>query len=153
MPGLVRAGVDVSALLRLTALTGLFVGGEVWADAIVSGVVAGMSGLQELQLCDAPDFTDEGLLALSALTGLTTLGVLSCQLSTDLPTFLDGHGTTDEDEDEGCFLLWNQVRVLVEACCVILDINSLDRPFCDSTQKHCARCLSVSRHIHDCNIA
>jgi hypothetical protein len=119
-------------LLRLTALTGLFVGGEVWDTEVALSVLAGMSGLRELQLCDAPDFTDEGLLALSALTGLTKLGVLSCGLSSALSTFLDGRKTTDEDEEEGCFLLWKQVGVLVEACCMILDVNSLDSSFCKS---------------------
>jgi hypothetical protein len=109
MPGMVQTGVDVSLLLRLTALTGLFVGGEVWDDDVAVSVLAGMSGLQELQLCDAPDFTDQGLLALAALTSLTKLGVLSCGISQALPTFLHGRETTDEDEEEGGFLLWNQV--------------------------------------------
>jgi hypothetical protein len=81
MPGLVQAGVDVSALLRLT---GLFVGGEVWDDGLAVSVLAGMSGLQQLQLCDAPDFTDQGLLALAALTGLTKLRLMNCGLSAAL---------------------------------------------------------------------
>jgi hypothetical protein len=123
LPGLVQAGVDVSALLRLTALTGLFVGGEVWNDAVCVSVLAGICGLQ---LCDAPDFTDQGLLALSALTGLTKLGVLSCGLSAALPTFLDGCETTDEDEEEGCFLLWKQVGGWwTHLCCVTLDVTRL----------------------------
>jgi hypothetical protein len=112
----VQAGVDVSALLRLTVLTRLFVGGAVWDDDVAVGVLAEMSGLRELHLCEAPNFTDKGLLALSALTGLTKLGVLSCRLSTELPTFLNGKATADEDEEEGCFMLWNQVGVLVVAC-------------------------------------
>jgi hypothetical protein len=128
MPGLVQAGVDVSPLLRLTALTGLFVGGEVWCDDVAVSVLAGMTGLQELQLCDAPGFTDNGLLALSALTGLTKLGVLSCQLSTALPTFFNGRETTDEDEVEGCFLLWKQVCGLSKhVCCFAVEVNSRDR--------------------------
>jgi hypothetical protein len=135
MPGLVQAGVDVSALLRLTALTGLFVGGEVWDDNVAVSVLAGMSGLQELQLCDAPDFTDQGLLALVDLTRLTKLGVLSCALSEALPTFLDGRETTDEDEEEGGFLLWKQVGGLVAAfaaarCRVTLDVKSFGWSFC-----------------------
>jgi hypothetical protein len=87
LPGLVRAGVDVSALLRLTALTGLFVGGDVWDDAVAVAVVAEMHGLQQLELRDAPRLTDQGLLALSALTNLTQLRMLHCGLSEALPSF------------------------------------------------------------------
>jgi hypothetical protein len=120
MPGLVQAGVDVSALLQLTALTGLFIGGAVWNNEVAVSVLAGMTRLQELQLCDAPGFTDEGLLALSALTCLTKLAVLSCKLSSTLPTFLNGiqtadeHEDDDEDEEEGCFMLWRQVRCVID---------------------------------------
>jgi hypothetical protein len=101
LPGLVQDGVDVSALLRLTALTGLFVGGDVWDDAVALGVLAGMSGLRELQLCDAPGFTDQALLALSALTGLTRLGTLHCGLSAALLTH--GYfGLSTQVGDLGC---------------------------------------------------
>jgi hypothetical protein len=90
MPGLVQAGVDVSGLLQLTALTGLFVGGAVWDDAVVESVLAGMTGLRQLELCDAPGLTDEGLLALAALTNLTQLRVLHCGLSDAMPRYADG---------------------------------------------------------------
>jgi hypothetical protein len=112
LPGLVQAGVDVSAVLRLTALTGLFVGGAVWDDAVPVSVLAGMSGLQQLELCDAPEFTDQGLLGLVDLTRLTKLGVLCCGLSDAMPTYLDEHEVTEDDEQQGCFMLWAQVRAL-----------------------------------------
>jgi hypothetical protein len=112
LPCLVQTGVDVSAVLRLTALTGLFVGGAVWDDAVAVSVLAGMSGLQQLELCDAPEFTDQGLLGLVDLTRLTKLGVLCCGLSDAMPTYLDGREVTEDDEQEGCFMLWAQVRAL-----------------------------------------
>jgi hypothetical protein len=90
LPGLVQAGVDVSGLLQLTALTGLFVGGAVWDDAVVEGVLVGMTGLRQLELCDAPGLTDEGLLALAALTNLTQLCMLHCGLSDGMPRYVDG---------------------------------------------------------------
>jgi hypothetical protein len=71
MPEVVQPGVDVSALLGLTALTGLFIGGEVYDDDVANSVLAEMSSLRELALCLAPQLTDQGLLGLAALTGLT----------------------------------------------------------------------------------
>jgi hypothetical protein len=111
LPGLVQVGVDVSALLRLTALTGLFVGGAVWDDDVAVAVLAEMSGLRELQLCDAPGFTDAGLLALSALTGLTKLGTLHCGLSTALltPYCRPGLSWAEGGEENGSFRLSAEV--------------------------------------------
>jgi mannose/fructose/N-acetylgalactosamine-specific phosphotransferase system component IIC len=107
MPGLVQAGVDVGGLLQLTALTGLFVGGAVWDDAVVESVLAGMTGLRQLEMCDAPDFTDQGLLALAALTNLTQLRVLHCGLSTALCGL--NSVATHEAEEQGYLALSAQV--------------------------------------------
>jgi hypothetical protein len=113
MPGLVHPGVDVSALLALTALTGLFVGGDVYDYAVAANVLAQLRSLKELCVCDAPEFTDQGLLACAALTRLTHLCVLCCGLSEVMPTYLGGDKVTDDDgfvdDEEGCLLLWEQV--------------------------------------------
>jgi hypothetical protein len=88
MPGLVQPGVDVSALLALTGLTGLFVGGDVYDDAVAANALAQLRSLRELEVCDAPQLTDQGLLACAALTRLTRLVVLCCGLSDVMPTYL-----------------------------------------------------------------
>jgi hypothetical protein len=73
MPGLVEPGVDVSALLRLTALTALYIGGEVIDDYVAVSVLADMSSLRVSAVCDASQLTYQGLLALTALTSLRQL--------------------------------------------------------------------------------
>jgi hypothetical protein len=113
MPGLVEPGVDVSALLRLTAVTGLYIGGEVYDDDVAVSVLAEMGSLRELAVCDAPQLTDQGLLALTALTNLRQLCVLCCGLSNAMPTYLNGRRTTEDDELEGYFMIsksWREVR-------------------------------------------
>jgi hypothetical protein len=99
LPGLVQPGVDVSALLQLTALTGLLVGGDVWNDNVSVSVLAGMTGLRQLELCDAPGLSDQGLLALAALTNLTELRALHCGLTTSLCwPFNDAAADREEDK-------------------------------------------------------
>jgi hypothetical protein len=96
----------VSAVLALTSLTGLFVGGAVYEDAVAASVLAELHSLRQLEVCDAPQLTDQGLLACAALTGLTRLCVLCCGLSGAMPTYLEGN---DPLYGEGCFLLREQV--------------------------------------------
>jgi HPt (histidine-containing phosphotransfer) domain-containing protein len=73
IPGMVQRGVDMSPLLRLTALTELFVGGEAINDAVASGVLAQMTDLKELMLFCVPELTERGEAALATLkrTSLT----------------------------------------------------------------------------------
>jgi hypothetical protein len=68
----------------LTALTGLFVGGDAVTDDAISAAVAPLTRLQRLHIHYAPFMTDQGLLALSALRQLTTLGVFECGISEEL---------------------------------------------------------------------
>jgi hypothetical protein len=67
IPGMVQPGVDMSPLLRLTALTELFVGGEVVTDGVASRVLAQMTRLKELMLFCVPELTEQGKAALAAL--------------------------------------------------------------------------------------
>ncbi|WIA40297.1 hypothetical protein OEZ86_013668 [Tetradesmus obliquus] len=95
-------------LLFLIALTALYVGGEVWDDAVAVSVLAELKSLQEMGVCDAPQLTDQGLLAFAALTGLTKLCLLSCGLGEAMPRYLNGKPATEEDEEEGYFIVWTQ---------------------------------------------
>lgn len=56
--------------------------------------------MRELALCLAPQLTDQGLLGLAALTGLTKLRVLACPgLSAAIP----------RNFGRGCFLVFTKV--------------------------------------------
>jgi hypothetical protein len=81
VPGMVQVEEHLDPLTALTALTGLFVGGEAVSDDAISSALAPLTGLQRLQIYQAPDMTDQGLLALSALRQLTTLGASNCGIS------------------------------------------------------------------------
>jgi hypothetical protein len=81
VPGLVQPGVDMGPLTALTALTDLFVGGEVVDDGVASSVLAKMTGLEGLRIYHAPQLTDEGLLALSSLKQLEQLAAWNCRFT------------------------------------------------------------------------
>jgi hypothetical protein len=75
---MVQVPEHLSPIAALTALTGLFVGGEAVSDDAISAAVAPLTRLRRLHIHCAPFMTDQGLLALSALKQLTTLGALEC---------------------------------------------------------------------------
>ncbi|WIA20013.1 hypothetical protein OEZ85_005883 [Tetradesmus obliquus] len=52
--------------------------------------------------------TDQGLLKFAALTRLTKLCLLCCGLGEALPRYLNGKLATEEDEEEGYFIVWAQ---------------------------------------------
>jgi hypothetical protein len=81
IPGMVEDFEDVTPLAALTALTGLFVGGDAVYDDNISAAVAPLTRLQHLLIYHAPNMTDQGLLALSALRQLTVLVAWECGFS------------------------------------------------------------------------
>jgi hypothetical protein len=81
IPGMTPEGVDIRPLTALTALTGLLVSGEAVRDDAISAALAPLTRLQQLQIYQAPDMTDQGLLALSALRQLSKLAAWECGIS------------------------------------------------------------------------
>jgi hypothetical protein len=109
VPHMVQLGVDVSAVQALTALTGLFIGGVVWDDDAAVGVLAGMSWLRQLELYGSPQLTDNGLLALAALTGLTKLCMVNCGLGGGI---LSRAERTERSKSHQLLLRCKKVRAL-----------------------------------------
>jgi hypothetical protein len=101
IPGLVLQGVSMMLLLQLTTLSDLCIGGRVVDDDVAHIVLAQLTKLQRLEVYCAPDFSDEGLLALTALRQLTQLLVGRCGTSM--------HVSTD-DAQPGCLDIEQKVR-------------------------------------------
>jgi hypothetical protein len=86
IPGLVAQGVDLSGLLSMEQLYCVFVGGEVRDDDVASNILAHMTQLGRLKVYAAPQLTDQGLLAFTALRGLTMLESWRCGFSSSVST-------------------------------------------------------------------
>jgi hypothetical protein len=98
-PGLVAPGVDLSQLLALEQLYCLFLGGEVIDDDVTVNILAHMTQLERLKVYAAPQLTDQGLLALTALKWLTQLEAWGCGISSSVST----------EDQEGCLKLYHEV--------------------------------------------
>lgn len=77
-PALTVASNDLRLLLHLTRLTKLSVGGLEWDDSTAEGVLAKLTGLQELCVVGASELSPAGLRHITRLTALTELYVSRC---------------------------------------------------------------------------
>ncbi|KAF8062024.1 PAT11 [Scenedesmus sp. PABB004] len=83
------------ALLQLSALTLLVLGGESVDDGLAGGVLARLTGLRDLSVLASQQLSPRGIVRLTALTALTRLHVESESLARDL-------GPSSDPDDEYC---------------------------------------------------
>jgi hypothetical protein len=97
MPHCLIAGVQLTPLLQLTALTELVLAGDQIDDQFVQEQLLMLTRPQALRISDSEYLTDTGLGQLTALTGLSRLAVWHCELSYEM-----------SEDLAGCLLLSNK---------------------------------------------
>jgi hypothetical protein len=133
IPGMVDEDEDVTPLAALTALTALFISGEAFTDGVISEVLAPLTQLQRLQIYNAPNMTDQGLLALSALRQLTVLGAWDCGISEALWEDAYDRSVDFETKVRCCCVL---LSVSWQSSCILGAMNELQRPHFEWQKQH-----------------